>query len=103
MTVLLLSGFMSIVLTLSAIFIPKIKTAAEIKNSSAALYASESGIEWCLYVNRIGSAAFPVMENGAQIINGNTGQPFNSADCLTQPIKSIGTYQGVTRSLEVSL
>lgn len=103
LAVLLMGVFLSITLTLSAIFIPKIRTAGDVKRSVAAAYAAESGIEWCLYVNRKGSAATPVMSNGATYINGNTGVSFVPADCSTSPIKSLGTYQGVTRTFEVSL
>ncbi|MBI2063836.1 MAG: hypothetical protein HYT65_02490 [Candidatus Yanofskybacteria bacterium] len=101
-TVLLIGLFLSIVFTLSAIFIPKIRTSSDIKSSAGALYAAESGIEWCLYVDRRGAAAMPVMSNGATYINGNTGLPFIPADCSIFPIKSDGTYRGVTRSFEVS-
>ncbi|MBI2063343.1 MAG: hypothetical protein HYT61_03880 [Candidatus Yanofskybacteria bacterium] len=103
LVVLLMSIFLSMTLTLSAIFIPKIRTASDIKRSSGALYAAESGVEWCLYVNRIGSAEMPVLSNGATFINGNTNALFIPADCSTLPIKSIGTYEGVTRSLEVNI
>lgn len=103
-TILLIGIFLSIALTLSAIFIPKIKTAADIKSSAAALYAAESGIEWCLYVNRVGSAPQPIMANGATFENGipNPPAPFTEADCLSSPIKSTGTYRGITRSFEVN-
>ena len=101
--VLLMGFFLSIVFTLSAIFIPKLKIAGDVKRSVGALYAAESGIEWCLYVNRMGSTPQPVMENGATFINGITNAPFVEANCSSFPIKSLGTYRGVTRSLEVSL
>ena len=100
--VLLMALFLSIVLTLSAIFIPKIRVAGDIKKSVAAAYAAESAVEWCLYVNRIGSTALPVMSNGAAYTNGKTGVPFVAGDCAASPIKAIGTYQGVTRSFEIS-
>ncbi len=102
LAVLLMGFFLSITLVLSAIFIPKIKTASDIKRSVGALYAAESGIEWCLYVNRIGSTPQPIMGNGAVFINGITNVPFVEADCSTLPMKSIGTYLGVTRSFEIN-
>ena len=95
--------FLSIALTLSAVFIPKIMTSADIKKSAGALYAAESGIEWCLYVGRVGSTTQPVMSNGATFVNGITGVPFTEADCLVFPVKSVGTYQGVARSFEVNI
>lgn len=102
-TLLLMGFFLSIVLTLSAIFIPKIRIASDIKSSVGALYAAESGIEWCLYIDRIGSTVQPTMSNSADFINGITNAPFMEADCSVFPIKSVGTYRGVTRSFEVSL
>lgn len=101
-TMLLIGVMLSIVLSLSLIFIPKIKSAGDTKRSVAAIYAADSAIEWCLYVNRIGSAIVPTMSNGASIINGNTNAPFVAVDCAVATIKALGTYQGVTRSFEVS-
>ena len=105
-TILLIAIFLSIILTLSAIFIPKTRVASDIKKSNAAIYAAESAIEWCLYVNRQtppqATPLPPVMSNGATYINGNTGAAFVATDCLSQPIKSVGTYQNLTRSYEVS-
>ena len=100
---LLLTGlFLSIILSLSMIFIPKIRVAGDIKRSVSAVYAAESAIEWCLYVNRIASASLPVLDNGSTFINGFTGVSFISSDCTSLPIKAIGTYQGVARSFEIS-
>ena len=101
-SVLLAGVLLSIVLTLSLIFIPKIRASSEIGKSPAALYAAESAIEWCLYANRRGSASMPAMSNGASFINGITNLPFDPADCSTSPIKAIGTYQGISRSFEIS-
>lgn len=102
LTVLLAGFFLAIILTLSAIFIPKLGLASDIKKSNAALYAAESAIEWCLYVNRIGSAAQPVMSNGATFKNGTTNQSFVEADCQTTSAKAIGTFQRSVRSFEIS-
>lgn len=101
--VLLTTLFLSIVITLSAIFIPKLKTAGDLKRSVAAVYAAESGIEWCLYINRIGSVPQPILSNGATFINSITNLPFVETDCSTFPIKSVGTFQGVTRIFEASM
>ncbi len=106
MAILFAGVLISIALSLSLIFTPKIKTAGDVKRSVAAAYAAESAIEWCLYVNRIGATSQPVMGNGALYINGFTGLPFAAVppmpgDCVS-PIKALGTYQGVTRSFEIS-
>ena len=103
LSVLLIGIILSIVLTLSLIFIPKIRSAADVKGSVAAAYAAETAIEWCLYVNRINpTAPPPVMSNGATFINGYTNAAFVPVDCATPPLKAVGTYQGVTRSFEIS-
>jgi len=103
MAILLVGIFLSIVLTLSAIFIPQLRTSGEVKRSSSAAFAAESAIEWCLYINRIGSTAFPVFANGATVINGITNLPFIEADCVAPPFKAVGTFQDITRSFEISL
>lgn len=99
----LIGIFLSIVFTLSLIFISKTKSAGDVKRSVAAVYAAESAVEWCLYVNRIGAASQPVMGNGAAFINGNTNVPFVAGDCAASPIKAVGTFQGITRSFEITL
>jgi len=101
-SILLVGILLSIVLVTSLIFIPKIRTAGEVKKSTAAIYAAESAIEWCLYVNMQGPASLPVMSNGAYYVNAVTDIPPVAADCATPPIKIIGTYQGVSRAFEVS-
>ena len=101
-SILIVGFLLSIALTLSLLFTPKIRASSEVKKSSAALYAAESGLEWCLYVNRHSTVAAPVMANGATYINGNTGAAFVPSDCLASPIKSLGTYQGISRSFEIS-
>ena len=71
--------------------------------SSGAIYAAETAVEWCLYVNRVGSAGVPVMSNGATFVNGRTNNaPFLEADCNSRPIKALGMYRGVTRSFEIN-
>lgn len=101
-SVLLMGIFLSVVLTLSAIFIPQLKTSGEVKRSSAAAYGAESAIEWCLYVNRKSSVQFPIFENGVTVINGITNQSFVQADCAGNVFKAVGTFQNITRSFEVS-
>ena len=92
---------LSIVLTLSAVFIPKIKLAAETKNSVSALYTAESGVEWCLYANRVGPVSLPVMANGGTYTD-STGGPLDVSDCNASVIKVLGTYRGTTRAFEIS-
>ena len=107
-SLLLLSMSLAIALTLSAVFIPKIKLASAAKNSIAAVYAAESGLEWCLYIDRIGNTTVPVMTNGATIqdntlgsLDNNDCSPAAGADGATR-VKLIGTYRDISRALEVS-
>lgn len=95
LTIIIIGFLLSMTLVLSAIFIPKVKTSAEIKRSTTAAYAAESAIEWCLYISRKGAIAAPVMQNGA------TYTPNLPASCVS-PLKAIGTFQGVSRAFEVS-
>jgi hypothetical protein len=102
---LLIIGFLlSVALTLSLLFIPKIRASSEISKSSAALYAAESGLEWCLYVYRHSDTTAPTMANSATFLNGKTSPPvpLTSADCLAPPVKILGTYQGISRAFEIS-
>ncbi|MEK7616151.1 MAG: type II secretion system protein [Patescibacteria group bacterium] len=92
-SILLVAVILSIALSLSAIFIPKIRIAAEAKNSVTAAYAAESALEWCLYSNRIEPVPSPTMTNGST---------FTITDCSVSPVKATGTYRGVTRAFEIS-
>lgn len=94
-SILLVGVMLSIVFALTAIFIPKVRSATETKNSIPAAYAAETGLEYCLRVSRKGSADIPVM------LNGSTYQIQNN-DCLNSPVFSVGTYHNVTRAFEIS-
>ncbi len=106
MALLLAGFFIAISLALAAVFIPKIKVSRDVKNSSAAIYAAESAVEWCLYTNRytLAPMATPTMSNGATYINVATGVAPVTADCATSPktLNITGTYQNVTRTYQVS-
>ncbi len=103
-TVLMLSVILAITLTLTRIFIPRIRSITEATDSLGAIYAADSAIEWCLYSNRSKNPllAQPVMANGAtyQIFSGNSpsscpgGGPIN--------YRTVGTFRGVSRSFEIS-
>jgi hypothetical protein len=105
-SILLVGVLLSIILTLSLIFTPKIRASSEIKKSSAALYAAESSLEWCLYVGRKSppqpTPSPPIMSNGASYVNGFTGNPLSASDCLAAAIRARGTYQGISRTFEIS-
>lgn len=52
-SVLLVGVILSISLTLLTIFLSKVKVSGDIRRSVPALYAADSGLEHCLYTNRI--------------------------------------------------
>lgn len=102
--IFLIGVLLSIVLAISAVFTPKIRLAGETRNSATAFYAADSAIEWCLYVRRKTAVPQPAMTNGATFLNGLPVTPvaFAAADCSAQIIRAIGTYQNVSRAIEVS-
>jgi hypothetical protein len=104
--VLLVGILLSMVLTLSSIFAPKIRASFDVNSSAGAMFASESAIEWCLYVNRQSppepTPAPPVMDNGAIYVNAITNVAPIPSDCLSPSIKIIGTYRSVSRALDVT-
>ncbi|MDO8495190.1 MAG: hypothetical protein Q7S32_01520 [bacterium] len=94
-SIILISILLSAAFTLSLIFAPKIRSSGQIKDSTGAFYAADSGVEWCLYMIRKGLAPAPIFNNGATLIA-------NPADCSAFPMKLTGTYKGVTRAVEVN-
>lgn len=100
-SILFLGVILAISFSLSTIFIPKARLLFDVKSSPSALYAADSGIEWCLYVTRKGSSiGAPVFANGANIVINGKSSPV-AADCVS-PVRSIGSYINVTRALEVT-
>lgn len=101
----MLSVILVITLTLTRLFIPKIKTIAESVDSIKAAYAADSALEWCLYVNRKRPATPPTlsMTNGTTwaVFRGFTTTP---ADCLEiggLNHRAVGTFNGVIRSFQL--
>ncbi|TSC91783.1 MAG: hypothetical protein CEN90_247 [Parcubacteria group bacterium Licking1014_17] len=110
-TLLFCSFLMLITIELSAIFVPKIKTARDVRYSSAAIYAADSAMEYCLYVNKAGDAVEPPVMSieGIQYFLFDPNVPtetFPPGDavtmCAKNPLRATGRYMGVTRTLEIS-
>jgi hypothetical protein len=94
--VLVIGVLISIVTVLTGIFSVKIRLSSETKYSVGAVYAAESGIECCIY--RLRDPAFDC----SLITPNSIGASFDTgATCDTNDIKSIGNYNGVSRTLEV--
>ena len=87
---------MSITFFLAALFGLKLKSAFDYPNSVTALFAADSGVEWQLY-NQLKDpdAASPSLSNGATFSIATPPGSF--------PIKVIGKFRGVSRSIEISL
>lgn len=102
----ILSILVAITISITYIFIPKLKTASAAVNSINALYAADSGIEWCLYVNRLKPSppSKPTFLSGAVAeIYSNRGRE-GVSDCQEPFLdhRSVGTYKNVARSFSVN-
>lgn len=109
-TTIILTVVMIISFAILRIFLPKIKIVNESVNSAIALYAADSGLEWCLYVNRVPSipppTPTPVPSPTIGDIEGVTIKYYrdsNLTNCIggTINFRAVGLYRGVGRSLEI--
>ena len=97
LTMIILSAGMLIAMLIAAIVVIQFKLSSDVNNSTIAIYAADSGVEWQLYQIRSGaSVPAPTMSNGATISTTVTG----SAPNFT--IKSLGAYREVKRQFEVN-
>jgi Tfp pilus assembly protein PilX len=97
LTMIITSAALLIAVLISNVVTTQIKLSSDIRDSTLAIYAADSGIEWELYQIRQGAAVpAPVMANGATIITIVSG----SAPNFT--IKSLGSFGTVKRQFEVS-
>ena len=97
LTVIISSIVLLIAGLIAGIVMTQLKLASDIGDSTIAIYAADSGIEWQLYQIRYGaSVSTPVMSNGASISTTVTGNYPNFT------IKSLGSYGLVKRQFEVS-
>jgi len=90
--IILITIMLGVGLTLSTIFIGKLRASVDAKSSIGAYYAADSGIEWKLYEKRVGPEAF-----GNQL---GIGSEFEIDD-PPEYMRSLGTYRGVSRAIEV--
>lgn len=97
LTMIIISIVLLIATLISNIVITQLKLAGDINDSTVAIYAADSGVEWQLYQIRYGaSIPTPVMSNGATVFVTITGASPNFT------IKSLGSYHTVKRQFEVS-
>ena len=100
----MLGVILTITLALANIFLPKLRTATQAVSSVPAAYASDSGLEWCLYTQRgrLPALGQPIMTNGSTFAVYYPGNANTLATCASTetPLnhRAVGTYRGVSRS-----
>lgn len=98
---------LTITLALGNILLPKLKTASNAVSSTAAVYAADSALEWCLYTQRgrLPATGQPTIANGATFAIYFPGSANTLATCASTetPVnhRVVGTYRGVSRSFIV--
>ena len=110
-SLLIMVMIMSITFAVLGIFLPKLKIASNPLRSVVSLYAADSGLEWCLYINRGKPTPEPLplptigSNNGVTLVIYYPSLGFTQATCASTetPLdhRSVGTYQDVARSLEI--
>jgi hypothetical protein len=107
---LTMASMLAISLTLTALFVSKLQSAAAARDSIGALYAADSAAEKCLYESRQNKQQPPMtFSNSATyaITSDAAGNPLVTDNCNTLGSSSFGfrttgTYRGVSRTLEIS-
>jgi len=106
---LTMSAMLAIGLTLSGLFIGKLRSAANVRNSSAALYAADSAVEMCLYEARLGvdEPAIDFANRATYTITGGPVETDITDDCSALgsgsfDFRATGSFRGVRRTLEIT-
>lgn len=97
LTVIISSVVMLVAVLVATIVTTQLKLVNDINDSTAAIYAADSGVEWRVYQIRHGaSVSSPAMANGATITTAVSGSVPNFT------IKSLGSFKGVRRQFQVT-
>lgn len=103
-----MTAMLAIGVTLSGLFVGKLRAAAAARDSTGAVYAADSAVELCLYEARQATNQDPVVfstDATYQIINVATGDDITD-DCSalgeTFQFRATGMYRGVRRTLEIT-
>ena len=103
-SVLMLGVILTITLSLGNIFLPRLRTSTEAINSIAAVYTADSALEWCLHEQRARppSVSAPTISIVATYVI-YFGSGLASCTSAEDPLnhRAVGTYRGVTRSLDM--
>src|SRR3989344_784001 len=104
-SVLMLGVILTITLALGNIFLPRLKTSSQAIDSIAAIYTADSALEWCLHEqrSRLPSVSAPTISiSGATyVIYFGSGLASCAPTEAHLNHRAVGTYRGVTRSLEM--
>ena len=105
-TVLILGCMLAITLALTGIYLPRLRAVGDASAGSiGAIYAADSAVEWCIYNNRGNqSLPQPTMTNGSTytLKDPATGASSGCPASTTLDVQAVGTYRGVSRSLQVT-
>ena len=104
---MIMATVMIISISLMRILLPKLKITNEAINSVIAFYASDSGMELCIISARNNILPIPNLSqlNSSFTISGVSIQiypnpcPYSASGAVSA--RTVGTYKGISRSLEV--
>lgn len=103
-SMLMLGVILTITLSLANTLLPRLRSAGDALSSVAAIYAADSGVEWCLYTQRakVPAVPQPVMSNGATftiLFGAGPGTCTPAESPLNHTV--IGTFRTVTRAFKI--
>jgi hypothetical protein len=109
-TMLTMTVMLGIGLTLTSLFISKLRSAAGARNATVALYTADSAVEMCLYEARAGVDDLPLdMANDAMftVITADGSDTDITDDCSAVgsgsfAFRATGLFRGSSRTLEIS-
>jgi hypothetical protein len=110
---LTMSTMLAIGLTLSGLFIGKLRSASSARNSANAIYVADSAVEKCLFEARKAKDMPPLEFADTavlyEIVGGDEGEPeadikddCESMDSGLFRFRATGIYRGVRRTLEIT-
>jgi len=94
--VLIAMVLMGIILTMGAIFLPKLRSARTQLESYEALYTAESGMEWCIYLTVGNPIAGPDLPADRGLYFGTMQNELDATDCTSAPPTAPLTVIGVS-------
>lgn len=108
-TLLILIAVIVIAIALIRLLLPKFASVRESIYSTVAIYAADSGLEWCLYSNRVDPTVrtIPPQITTLSTVQAVTIQYYNGAVSTTCPYNTavsfriVGSFRNISRSLEI--